>query len=479
MGGLVVKDSKNLWIISPILILLNNIFAIYQNIYLKPFSEDEFQHVHNAWNQFNGLMIYRDFFDHHGPIYTLLNSFILTKINEPASFDTLIIFRHSSFFTSLLIFILVFLIAKFLLKTISSALLTTMVFTMWHIIQATSIEIRPDLLQSVFALLGFYLFVINQKTTKVWVFVLSGCLFGLMLCCNFKSIILLLAIFLFLLSEYYQKREARSLQIGLFIAIGVSLVYLVFGIYFYSQGALNDFLYYTTIFNFSLAGNRSYAYIGMQLTSLNFLKDFLLCSFTLLGLFSMQLKSSQTRLLLLCTLLPIYGCFKGFFPYYCIIFLPFMSIFTANGVNNYLIKRKMSQKKLVILLLLGLAIFTNNIKKVKSAPDLKYLSQKNTLDFALQNFSREAKIATYHRACPAYVFNKDIDYFWFENSDISRVTGRDPFVVKEGTEPAIIVFLDKVYDPLNNKKKSYLQKHYQSVGPGSLQCIWLKGRLKH
>ncbi|MDA1021573.1 MAG: glycosyltransferase family 39 protein, partial [Cyanobacteria bacterium] len=279
------KSSKNLWLILPILILVNNIFVLYRNITYNFFSQDEFQHVHNAWNQFNGLMIYRDFFDHHGPIYTLLNSFILTKINEPASFETLIIFRHYSFFTSLLIFILVFLIAKFFLKTNSLALLTTMVVTMWHITQVASIEIRPDLLQTVFALLGFYLFVINQKTTKVLVFVLSGCLFGLMLCCNFKSIILLAAIFIFLAYEYYKEKQPRSLMIGLLMLLGALFVYAMFGIYFYSQGALNEFLYYNTVFNFSFSTNRSYDYIGMQLTSTNFLKDFLLCLFSILGIY--------------------------------------------------------------------------------------------------------------------------------------------------------------------------------------------------
>ncbi|MDA0772757.1 MAG: glycosyltransferase family 39 protein [Cyanobacteria bacterium] len=471
------NDTKKLWVIIPALILLNNIVAIYHSIYHKPFNQDDFQHVHNAWNQFSGLLVYRDFFEHHGPLYTFLNSFLLNKLENPASFETLIIFRHYSFFLTLLILVLIFLIAKFFLKSRSLALLSSTVFTMWHISQSVAVEIRPDLLQTVFELLGFYILLVNLKTRRVLGLLLSGCFFGLMISCNFKSIILLVAIFLFLFYEYYKEREARSLMIGLCLGLGVLFVYSLFAIYFYSQGALRDFLYYNTWFNFQFSNYWSYGNYGIRYTLLNFAKDFMLCIFTLLGILSIGFKSKSQQLLLVCSLLPLYGCFNGLFPHYCIIFLPFMSIFASQGFNHYLIQRELKRKGLVILFLMGLALLTSNIKKTKVNESPRYLSQKNTLEFTLKHFSRDREIATYSRACPAYVFNKDFHYLWFESYDINRILEKYPFDLNQleqlkTSQKPIVAFMAIVDNERTHKRQAYFSKNYQLLGPAPFQCIW-------
>ena len=477
MGDLLMKNNKKLWTIVPGLILLNNIIAIYLSIYTKAFHQDSLQHVHNAWNHFNGLLVYRDFFEHHGPLYTLFNSFLLSKFDSPASFETLIIFRHYSFFSTLLILCLIFLIAKVFLKKRSLALLSTTVFTMWHISQSVAVEIRPDLLQTVFALLGFYILIRNLNSKQVLRLMLSGCCFGLMISCNFKSIILLVALALFFLYEYYMQREARILKSGLYLGLGVLFVYGLFAMYFYSQGALKDFLYYNTIFNFLFSNHWSYGNLGLRYTAIHFAKDFMLCLSAILGMFSLGLKLKSQRLMIVCSLLSLYGCFNGLFPHYCIIFLPFISIYVAQGLNHYLIEKEFNGKRLVILFLIGLALVTNNIRKTRLVESRRYLGQKKTLEFAVEHFSRDQAIAAYRRVCPAYIFNNDIDYFWFESYDIARVSGKDPFDLQEFdklelTERPIVAFMPVFDDERTRDRHAYFQKHYQRIGPEPFQCIW-------
>lgn len=98
------------------LFTLNNLKWIYFLICNAVFNQDEFQHTHIAWNSYQGLTIYKDFFEHHGPFYAFFNSFILSILENPASFDTLVLFRKISFFAFCLILMLIFIITKKSLK---------------------------------------------------------------------------------------------------------------------------------------------------------------------------------------------------------------------------------------------------------------------------------------------------------------------------------------------------------------------------
>ena len=138
-------------------IVVNNFYWIYNFIRTRGFyNPDCFQHTHIAWNMSQGLTLYKDFFEHHGPLYSLLNGFILSKLKNPASIETLFLLREISFFSSIACVILVFLIAKNIFRQNNLALLSIAIYSMWHVLQSVTFNIRPDIMQNLFMLLAIY-----------------------------------------------------------------------------------------------------------------------------------------------------------------------------------------------------------------------------------------------------------------------------------------------------------------------------------
>ena len=37
-------------------------------LFVRKFDQDEFEHIHAAWNIFRGQVMYVDFFEHHPPL---------------------------------------------------------------------------------------------------------------------------------------------------------------------------------------------------------------------------------------------------------------------------------------------------------------------------------------------------------------------------------------------------------------------------
>ncbi len=176
-------------------IVVNNFYWIYNFIRTRGFyNPDCFQHTHIAWNISQGLTLYKDFFEHHGPLYSLLNGFILSKLKNPASIETLFLLREISFFSSIACVVLVFLIAKNIFRQNNLALLSIAIYSMWEIVHSVSIHIRPDILQNLFMLLAIYLFFKAKDFNNKVFFFLSGFSFAIMLLFNFKTLIILAAL---------------------------------------------------------------------------------------------------------------------------------------------------------------------------------------------------------------------------------------------------------------------------------------------
>ena len=64
------------------LALLAALRLIWLNAY--PLNSDEAQHAHVAWAWTQGLQLYRDVFDNHGPLFSGLHALVLALIGERA-----------------------------------------------------------------------------------------------------------------------------------------------------------------------------------------------------------------------------------------------------------------------------------------------------------------------------------------------------------------------------------------------------------
>ncbi|MFM2151844.1 MAG: hypothetical protein RL199_279 [Pseudomonadota bacterium] len=73
---------------------LLGLWFLVQRTLRNELNQDEFQHVHIAWNTLRGTLPYRDFFEHHGPVSAWVGALLLRlRGDAAASFETFFVFR--------------------------------------------------------------------------------------------------------------------------------------------------------------------------------------------------------------------------------------------------------------------------------------------------------------------------------------------------------------------------------------------------
>lgn len=416
------------------LIVLNNSYWIYKSIYTKSFSIDEIQHTHLAWNTFSGLTIYKDFFDHHGPLFALLNSIFFKSLENPASFESIILLRQLSFLYGLIIVFLIFLIAKKISRSTSLAFIATTIITSWNVFQIHCIEIRPDIIQTCFLLLGFYLYLQSNGNHRLKYLILSGISFGIMISFNFKTIIVIFCLAIYQIIKFIVHKDRNAPKKFFTVILGVLIPITLIMIYFQTKGCLNQYLYFNTLYNFKLANSGSTASFAMRLSKESFLDiDILLTALLIFSFLTTQSKDKNMQLLYIFSTIPLYGTFKGLFPYYSFIYLPFCSILIAYFIT-YLMKLA-HKSNLLTLTVIFITLIISPTQMILQKPvqdkrsHLKFNQAKTLIQWTTQNIPRDEiiLIQSFFFNCPAYVFNKDYRYKWWSmfginlDGDFSKV----------------------------------------------------------
>ncbi len=180
--------------------------AVYHAL-LGRVSADEIEGLHTAWKILNGEVIYRDFFQHHHPLFY----FLLVPILELGG-ETLLSFYLAELFAFAVFAALAgvsFLIAREIYGDRKTAwfalvLLLTFPYFIWR-----GTEIRPDGLQLLLGLLSFYFLVLYLRGKKHKDLVWSALLLSLAFLVLQKAIFLVFPIGLFLLYRLTRDGEDR------------------------------------------------------------------------------------------------------------------------------------------------------------------------------------------------------------------------------------------------------------------------------
>ncbi len=480
--------KSTLLILIPLGLIINNIYALYGQIFTRVFVNDEVQHMHIAWNIFQGQLIYRDFFEHHGPLYGLLNGYIFSKLSNPASFDTLLLLRQISLLTTVLMSVVLFFIAKRVTKSKYIAMFSVAIFFMWDIVQRTAIEIRPDLLQNLFWLLAFYLFIKYYRREKPWAMYLTGSMLGIMLCFNVKSAAVCLALLVFLIIDAIRFKSSKGFKDLLWIFLGGSTIVLTTTMYFYLQGGLRAFIYYNTVFNLGFIDNIG-SHIAQKIHRyLFFVSDAVLSFWFLLGLTFINYKSRSFQLMLLCILTGLYSIFKGLYPHNCMIFLPFCSIISACCLNRLVLHDFRSNKQSLIqwvqvLLLLWICLGTpmKNLLIYPSKEEDGFIEIKRNITWVLKNLPREQTVATLWNNCGGNIFNADPQFYWtaistyFSKAVGYNIKGESLVLNLEQHQTPIITAYEKEIIKLPDISRNYILSNYRllPINQGS-NCIWAR-----
>ncbi|MFM2151718.1 MAG: hypothetical protein RL199_153 [Pseudomonadota bacterium] len=163
-------------------VLCVNVFTLFRFTRWGWFSCDDFQHAHLAWLTAQGKVIYRDFFDTHGPLFAWMNAaWIRVFGSGRPGFNLILSMRMLSFVALLGQGGLVFAIGRRLTGRRDLGLLAAALLLSSYLLHDSGTKLRPDAGQTLL-LLAALLAVMDGRP---W---LAGLGLGLDLCMHLKGL---------------------------------------------------------------------------------------------------------------------------------------------------------------------------------------------------------------------------------------------------------------------------------------------------
>jgi hypothetical protein len=205
-------------------------------------NEDEIEHLHVGYLISSGEKPYVDFFEHHLPMFHYLMSFLFTIIDNS---KTIIFFmRWLMFLSVIIIFFIMFKIAALVFSE-ETAWLSIFFLSSNILFFEKSIEIRPDVPQTLFWLISLYMLIKGFRKMRYLFFVLSGISLGFGFTLTQKTIYLLapvlLTFFIWNLLSLDKREFFKKFQFSLIFITSFSIPILILFLYFWMIGAFKDF----------------------------------------------------------------------------------------------------------------------------------------------------------------------------------------------------------------------------------------------
>jgi len=225
------------------------------------FDQDELEHAHAAWSVFNGLVPYRDFFEHHTPWYyyalaPFFRAFAVDQSYESAH-AFLVFARGVSLALTALSAGLVFLVGR-IGTSRKVGLLAALFLVGQPVVIQKTLEIRPDVPALSFFIAGLWLLLRALRAHEEapprglrW-FLAGGLCFGASIMCTQKALFILPGAFaglaLWAWAGRGQTLRARIIAL-LVVAVGVALPVAMTWAWFAVHGGAAPFVFNNFILN--------------------------------------------------------------------------------------------------------------------------------------------------------------------------------------------------------------------------------------
>lgn len=480
-----------------LIIIFSQITNIFQVIN-SPFDADEFQHLHIMWNIFNGKIIYKDFFEHHGPIYPFLNSLIFELFHLKPGLEVMYIFRFVSLIYSFAFLFLVYRLAKEFLNSTLGAVLSVAFFAILIVPHETLTQIRPDGIQNIFWLLAVLFLVINIDFKKQYYSFLCGLFLGLSVLTDAKAVICPAAIICYLvlirLLNLSDKRIALKNIILIFS--GFLFTYLIVVTYFIIHHAVGQFFFCNYEFNVIAAlkyHSRNLGdYIRLFVYHQTSFVIVVLLGFFFFIIFLMKnkeetLQNKKYLLLFTISIITSLSAITGLYEQLYLVFLPFLSVVASFGVIQLYKYWKVSigVKKLAAVTILVFT-FAQLVFANKEDTDFhktkKLIYQETLANYVLENSKRSEPVFFVWNGGGGYVFNYDLQYYWFENEKFrfyyKKIVGYNVYgehLIKklEGEKVKYIVGeKNHIREVLSQNAYNYVMKNYKRSK--KLKTLWIR-----
>ena len=489
---------------------VNIVFSLFQ-LFNKPINPDELQHLHIAWLVAQGDIVYRDFWDHHGPLYSLLNGALVYLLNPEPGLEILFWSRALSLATTFAVMLLIWRIARQLMLSRIGSLLAVAAYASLYIVQAKGIEMRGDPMQSMLWVAGVYFLIRNQSggavssTTRNTIF--AGALLTLSILSNTKAGIGPFFVFVFYLAGHWlcglswtdAWRDMRGIILGAAIAVAPFLVY------FWFHDSLYQLLYYNFLWNIEVilywsngyqfeaspsreltigAQNLKY-FAANQLPFLALSVVGMLCWLGRLRLRGDQAARQRNWLFIVVALGTTLGWKLDLYQQFFLMFLPFWAIFIGHALTTIsgLIARRNAMAGPALATLIAVVVaggmLWSAINTTNFTEHPRLTRQIEFTDRFVAMTERDEPVGVIWSQCGGYMVNQNVGYYWAALSDVSEIiavlTGEHPhgqgFIDEmEARQVRYVVGMsDWLTEGLSNEAMDYLQANFEYT-----DCLWTR-----
>jgi hypothetical protein len=465
------------------------------HLVFAPFDPDEFQHAHIAWLIAQGEVPYRDFWEHHGPLFGLVNGALLRLTGAAAGIDLLFWCRGSGALATALIALFTALIARETGLGRAGSLLAAALLLAMFFVQDKGMECRPDPWQNALWFAGLWVLMASFARRHAGLVVLSGVLMGLAVLANTKAALGAVAVLLFYaagsrLHRWPVRRVAADLG-GL--VLGGLIPYAVVTAWFAAHDAVAPFHFYNLTWNFTaldhetLNTRNSIEYLGsLAKRQLPFVLAALVGAVA--GMRAVlapgpDREQAAQVLLLVVAAVAAAGLALDLYSQYLLFMLPPWCVLAARGTVGLV--KAMRQRAGAragpwLAGVGGLTVATMAIGAAHFAPRSEHpqlAAQRALTARLLAETPRSEPIGGLWNSCGGYMFNARVQYFWAADATRSasalELFGTDPFAgsfvaALERQQVRYVVGDDgEIFQRLPEVTRRYLQERFEYA-----DCLW-------
>lgn len=402
-----------LWFLFACLILI--VFYVSLERY---FDQDEFEAIHTAWKITKGEKIYIDFFQHHHPFFYYLLAPVVKVMGEQTA--TLTALRIITFFLLLAILIATYYLASAIFNK-KVGLISLLLLTSCSTFIAKAIEVRPDVIQGLFALLAILFLFLFFKYERKRSLILSSIFLAVSFLFLQKAVFLICFIGLILIIAAAKKQISWTRFFLYFLVFLIVIApyfgYLVLTSSFPLYLSLNWILNSKFLNSFAPWDTLASLYQGSSLLSIFYVLGLILLFFVIKktkGSERNPTKSSVFRgpqLIAVLSLALFAYIFLTPVPYaqYLLMALPLMAVVAAFALDylGRVFRTNIFIGLLVLSVVFSAALSLQEIKKAH----LEQERQLNIVDYVLIKADQDDFV--YDGDITFNLFRRDIDYFWF------------------------------------------------------------------
>ena len=415
------------------------VLLIFQWSLGRFFDHDEFEAIHSAWKVLRGKTLYADFAQAHNPLLYLVLVPVIALFGESTA--TIIAARVLVFILFLLMLVFTYLLSKKVFDR-ETALVSVVFLATTSLFYRKAIEVRPDVPQTLFALISLFFLFDYFGSGKRRALVLSSIMLAISFLFLQKTAVLVLLVFILLFVSLL-RGELPLRDFATYLACSFFVV-LPFFLYLVFTGGLSMYMAIMEVHVKFLDSFTPYGTLANTFTA-----NTGLCVFFLLGLVFFTKTADHRRFAFLAIFL-LLSVFLVRVPYqqYYMTSLPLVAVISAYALCSVFVNKR----ALVVVVLLCVALPTYYIYGMRYT-DNKY--QLERIEFVLEVTGPDDYV--YDGDIQFNLFRKDLDYFWYSVRPETGILATyqslypydyDVYELVERLRPKVIsAYYLNVYDP--------------------------------